>query len=829
MKNFGKKLNIGSKAESGFTLIELCITLVIFGSIIGLFAALYTQQIRPEADKKTRINVSNAVAHITNYRALYGHYPCPASLTASMNNPTISASPTNAVYGVATDCTATTGDYSLGTGLTSVGIIRVLSSRVTEFEYINRDTGVRLPQRPVIRIGALPYRTLNIDEADSYDGYRNRLFYAVTEQLTDNMIFNVAGGGITILNEENESAIDPPNTGHFVIFSAGENELGAFTAGGNIKTPCPPLGAGGGLELNNCNLTQDTIFVSAKKASGAGSTEGIDDIIAYSSHHAVGLWEKNRDINSPRDISAKILGNVGIGVDGNVNVSLAPREELDVGGRVRIQDETITTDQTESRLFTERFCQKNPTTGGCIKSSLFAGDLAQGTGGMKCPLLGQDPSFKYMIGIAQQRPICTDKIEVACPVGTNLVGVKENGDLDCQWPPCEGKTVSVCDGFSSSATRNLPRSKVGTTFDLTANGDWGDILKVTYTCTGAHAEEPYSRWVESSNGGYCEPCVDSSVVTTPACSLTNMCGGSFGGGTMTVTTAVVCPNRTPVITTDMSACSNTANCNPGSGETIESSCPAGFNAGNILTTSRLNCATLACEVEETVDTCSCSEQTKECGECPTGYALVNGPWGTDTFQCPGGSDEPGGWTGCVQNPSAECVCQVPTPNFSELTLPCTGSGLQCGDILQTTTYACVNNALTTTTTELNRCTAGSQEAIPFVDCDMPTGGVKTPGVNGLGERCPGGSLIPITPAVDATCGCTETAPYEFNKVCYQCPDHKPPEQDGSCERPACTPVCQISSTGDDACAGNGTSVGDLCCEARGDGKFDNGTMGCPVD
>jgi prepilin-type N-terminal cleavage/methylation domain-containing protein len=198
--------------QSGFTLVEMAIVMVLLGLVIASGSQLYKQWIRFDRAVTTQENIDNAVLAITQHRDLYGEYPCPAPLTASRSTPQVGG---GATYGIATDCAQTTGAYALGAGVTAAGVARTNSDNITvAHSYADMDNigGPPLMTIPTIRIGALPFRTMNIEENESFDGYGNRIFYAVTEQLADRRWFDALGGGIEILNDQGVSAIQDPQT-----------------------------------------------------------------------------------------------------------------------------------------------------------------------------------------------------------------------------------------------------------------------------------------------------------------------------------------------------------------------------------------------------------------------------------------------------------------------------------------------------------------------------------------------------------------------------------------------------------------------------------------
>ena len=67
--------------QSGFTLIEMAIVILILGVGIAAFVPLYNVHLKKERVEATQKHVEMATEAIGHFRSLYGRYPCPASLT----------------------------------------------------------------------------------------------------------------------------------------------------------------------------------------------------------------------------------------------------------------------------------------------------------------------------------------------------------------------------------------------------------------------------------------------------------------------------------------------------------------------------------------------------------------------------------------------------------------------------------------------------------------------------------------------------------------------------------------------------------------------------
>jgi prepilin-type N-terminal cleavage/methylation domain-containing protein len=618
-----------SRNQAGFTLVEMAIVMVIMGMVIASSAQLYTQWIKWQAGEDTRVSVKEAVSAITAYRDLYGRYPCPASLTATRENPNVGTP--SATYGVATDCAETSGDYSIGAGFTAAGISRISAGAK---DYTDNDTNVTASQTAVIRVGAIPFRSLNMDEKKAYDGYRNRLFYAVTEQLTDRKFFGPLGGAIEIRNDENASALDVPGSAHFFIFSAGEDGEGAFTMGG-VRLPCTT----GTKQSNNCD-DDSTFQVASTATSGHGQAGQFDDIVAYATHKDMPLWEKGVDPSNPTAISTKLSGAVGVGQ----NASKIPGEEFQVEGILSTKDNPNTAAITEGNVDSSEICAYASGNTTCFPSRLIAGDLdvTPPTGGLKCP------SGQYMIGIQNSAPVCVDEVQMVCPGGSYLAGINADGTLNCGiLPPgsCQTEQREVC-GTMKAVTAALHNS----TRVITG----GDNRWIEFTCNNG-------AWVQTNAGGECTCTPVSYPPGVESCAdWSGGCGEAFTG-THTVQWSNTCPSGawTGTVT-------NPGNCTcVPSVNTWTGPCPDGFNAGGVQYENRHVCGPSPhCGGwTEKGNTCSCSPFTEEQDVgCPanfTGQHIQK-----RNFTCPGGAGSPGSygaWT-TVKN---TCACTEQVINTTE--------------------------------------------------------------------------------------------------------------------------------------------------------------------
>lgn len=399
-----------SGADRGYTLVELAIVITILGIIIAAGVAAYTLYLKDSRYQATERALSMAQVSIAGFRSLHGHYPCPASPTAQ---------PGDADYGYQ-DCT--------GSSLLSTNSVRTPALA-----------------NPNIMIGTIPFRELNISERNAYDGYNNRLTYAVTQGLTDSVTYDNAIGGISLIDSAGMSVVDPADSGHFVVLSHGPNGDGAYTRDG-VALPCTASTA----ETDNCNA--DHAFVVS------GLLNDFDDEVAYELSMSMQEWQFSSA--DPDNIHLRRTNSVGVG--GAVTADLSGDPTLfvttvppvtpplplppdpGVEGIVQV---------LAGAAQTGALCDESGVN--CFAPSVVAGDPTVPDGGYLCP-----STQPYMYGIAGNSGLCTDELTFACPAGQYMGGIDAGGRLICTsspMPSCPAATVTAYCGD----TRTLPATTHG--------------------------------------------------------------------------------------------------------------------------------------------------------------------------------------------------------------------------------------------------------------------------------------------------------------------------------------------------------------------------------
>ncbi len=253
--------------QSGFTLIELCIAMVI----VGLFVAaavqayvVYDQKLKAERMNTLMLTVDDA---IEDFYAAYERLPCPAPVNGSTAGNGFNQE----------DCS---GGH---------GIIEVAGTN-----------GGR------VLIGKYPAATLGLDSTKMKDVYGNYLTYAVTKEAAidggevpgqinlieegiDQNASSLTAGQVIIINDHTDV--------QYVVISQGETGVGAFAFDGSITEACD----GTQKETENCDYN-DATFISSVRSDVISSDEFYDDRVIF----------KNKFTKStaglPNVVSPAILG-----------------------------------------------------------------------------------------------------------------------------------------------------------------------------------------------------------------------------------------------------------------------------------------------------------------------------------------------------------------------------------------------------------------------------------------------------------------------------------------------------------------------------------------
>jgi prepilin-type N-terminal cleavage/methylation domain-containing protein len=296
-----KKNNFIKNSETGFTLIELSIVMLIVSILIIPLFKIYESYLLQKKIIVTKENIAKAADEMSFMYA--NRVPCPSNRSLAMTHanfgrevcalPSIAAIPT---------CIA-----ALNQGICKV--------RGTRNSYIGGNT----VWNDWVIIGGLPFKDATgkqlglLGGKDIVDGWGRKLNYAVSQRVMDTFSTSPANlykyGVINAIDENgNQTAgvkedttsagVPIPGTGNamFVIWSSGADGSGAFDLmGTNLVKACDTTNRDG----ENCN--NNGIFRQGIAVSDAGNANYFDDISYFYLQNAGDLWANAYISNAPTE------------------------------------------------------------------------------------------------------------------------------------------------------------------------------------------------------------------------------------------------------------------------------------------------------------------------------------------------------------------------------------------------------------------------------------------------------------------------------------------------------------------------------------------------
>lgn len=426
--------------QKGFTMIELAIVIAfsgIFAVIIGNFFKSYTNDLQRQT---TIENINLAHQALYEYFGRNGVYPCPA-------DPTLG--PGDALYGEALcrEYVATEPDfYDLTSCVNLDPIDNVQCTTNSSRDADNNGSD------DVVMMGVIPFQTLvdaGLETQFKYlhrkDGYNTMFSYAVSEEMTNNVKYNVnfpaegTLGAIRVIDENDIPVSDPPDSAHYVLYSHGDNGRGGYSPTGNQVGDCdvtrldatvgvpypggpstsPP---GTDIEIENCDYN-DAIFAKAIRSLAAGGNYSDDKLLfrtrAFRPYWRVSFTDTTHIYNTN-------FGNVGVGTE-------TPSERLHIRGDLALESAAEAQDG---------YCQGPSTT--CLAPEFLGGpeqsDVTLGRNvcpaGQAAYAIGNDPSTAYDGAEIICRDVVWAAINKSCAPNssgdlTYLRGVSNLGDILC--------------------------------------------------------------------------------------------------------------------------------------------------------------------------------------------------------------------------------------------------------------------------------------------------------------------------------------------------------------------------------------------------------------
>jgi prepilin-type N-terminal cleavage/methylation domain-containing protein len=505
--------------NKGFTLIEICIAIIVLGLLITPLFRLYDTYLIEKKLNATQRAIEVVTGEMETYKNVHGAYPCPSAMDAARNDAANGRAFNNNVCDAAffAAIPQIPGECLNGVCLKS-------SVRPTTSDII---------------IGTVPFRDLQMIEQDALDGYGNRLLYAVTQDLTNVATFNSEAGGISIIDSAANKMV-ANDSAMFVLLSFGASKQGGYNKNGLQTTACPTVGP----EVNNCiddfnnsTIPADAIFSYAPITTAPGANS-YDHVMQFHTTKEQRLWRRyTGNEQDAQDLSPD--DRVGIGTD-------TPVSTVDIRTEVAASGDNIASLLiAEGELAAPEICDEAGNY--CFDPKIIAGDATVAVtdpsfGGLRCPNDGE-----YMIGIKNGQPVCGPH-RFECPPDKIFNGFKADGSLNCVSEPgnsCPPLTSIVCSPVETGKDFKFGITGQSTDGFSTTLLDFGSCAKDGYRCDNG-------AWVRLGGHQVSASRCDFTATTTTLTGLDCGPDDRFGTQTYDQTTTTRCDGsndvtRTPCI------------------------------------------------------------------------------------------------------------------------------------------------------------------------------------------------------------------------------------------------------------------------------------------
>lgn len=427
MKNCKNK---ASSAEQGFTLIEVAIALAIIGLLLIPFLQKLNIDLENRRISNTKSNISTIDQALKKYAVQYGRYPKPSDPSLAPNSAGFGAESPIAVAAMP---------------LCAPGALVVCRTQSVRDTTVDGDT---LATNEFVLVGTVPFAALGLPVDVAADGYSSKLTYAVSANLVAGATFADDRGGIAL---QDNLAVPVPlgstnGDVHYVIFSAGPDQRGAFSISGNIIKPCGLVTVA--REFQNCN--NDAIFDDGEIVTGIGrsvakssgnNNQDWDDYYAYTTSLATDIWTPIATLD---DIRASNSGTMRVATTG------APTDDtrvrVDVNGDVRADrlytgNLGVTADTTA----TNAACNGAGTNNYCLAPDIIGRPTVSSPAtptsdsvGIRCYSSDALGYHMAMTGISNGNQVC-GAVNVSggsvpasnCAAGTYPYGIDAMGNILC--------------------------------------------------------------------------------------------------------------------------------------------------------------------------------------------------------------------------------------------------------------------------------------------------------------------------------------------------------------------------------------------------------------
>lgn len=223
------------KKIQGFSLIEICIVMIVVGLILSGAITQYGVYVHKQRIERTNQNLAVAQHSLQQFYERFGRFPCPAGTMSD---------PARPEYAREADC------FSMNKAdLAKLSVVKTGDGKKQE-----------------VAIGYIPVKSLGLLEKYSRDGWEKNIIYAVSVQTTEDKGGLRQGylydkGVIKLVDRFESPLLDPPAL--YVLYSGGQNKSANMTTNGGFLS-CPV----NSYEGENCDGDSTFIREAYSEADG---------------------------------------------------------------------------------------------------------------------------------------------------------------------------------------------------------------------------------------------------------------------------------------------------------------------------------------------------------------------------------------------------------------------------------------------------------------------------------------------------------------------------------------------------------------------------------
>jgi alpha-tubulin suppressor-like RCC1 family protein/type II secretory pathway pseudopilin PulG len=288
------------RRHTGFSFVELSVVLLAVGLVLGMSISAGMTQIKMLEVTKTQQQLQTVKNALNAFREKNGRYPCPALEYESKG------------FDEYPDLQSWMDDWGQPTSHRRPDDLGVEFKGCERYVYGNATSttqGLWLSSNAFS--GAVPFKTLGLNESTVTDTWGKRLTYVV--DLVHTVKSTLGGGAIDVVDASGNSLVQSPSSGKavFVVISHGKNGSGAYAQDAGVRNSCDATTK----DAENCN--GDAVFLDANVNESDVSANYTDDYIVWDTKH-VDAQKELKHMATVKEFSSGTFSTCAVKTDGSL-------------------------------------------------------------------------------------------------------------------------------------------------------------------------------------------------------------------------------------------------------------------------------------------------------------------------------------------------------------------------------------------------------------------------------------------------------------------------------------------------------------------------------